>query len=108
MFIPRVLLILLLIILNASACAKNKADKEQPVVLKQVPEIQEIKPQKTVKIKLRHNANGGYSWDLSGDDADEIIKTNKKLKEAFKNEAVAPADTKKRKSAGSDSQEDSE
>jgi len=108
MFAPKASLVLLLIFLIVSACAENKTDKEQPVVFRQDPEIQEIRPSKTVKIKIRRNTSGGYSWDLSGDDTDEIIKTDKKLREAFKNENLTPAGIKKRKSAESENQEDSE
>jgi len=87
MFIPRILLVLFLIFLALFACARDKKDKEQqPVVLKQVPEIQEIRPQKSVKIKVKRATNRNYSWEISGDDVDEIIKTDRRLKESLKNE----------------------
>jgi hypothetical protein len=33
-----------------------------------------------VKIKLKRTAKDEYSWELSGDDADEIVRTDRKLK----------------------------
>jgi len=33
-----------------------------------------------VKIKLRGDEKGHYSWELSGSDADQILKVNDKLK----------------------------
>jgi hypothetical protein len=44
---------------------------------KKKPELQQIKPTKPVKIKLRRSAKDAYAWELTGDDADEILKTDK-------------------------------
>ena len=66
------------------SCANNGNEPNERV-FKQIPELQEIKPQKPVKIKLKRNAQGDYSWDLSGNDADKIIKEDKKLRESLKN-----------------------
>jgi hypothetical protein len=43
-------------------------------------EIQQIKPKKPVKIKLRRSPKDEYTWELAGDDADEIVKTDRKLR----------------------------
>ena len=47
---------------------------------KKQPELQQIKPKKPVKIKLRRSAKDEYTWELTGDDVDDIIKTDKKLR----------------------------
>jgi len=47
---------------------------------KKQSELQQIKPKKPVKIKLRRSAKDEYAWELTGDDADEILKTDKKLR----------------------------
>ena len=44
---------------------------------KKQPELQHIKQKKTFKIKLRRSAKDEYTWELTGDDADEILKTEK-------------------------------
>lgn len=44
------------------------------------PEIQQVKPKKPVKIKLKRGAKGDYSWDLSGDNVDDIVRTDKRLR----------------------------
>ncbi|GBE05524.1 MAG TPA: hypothetical protein ENH31_02975 [Nitrospirae bacterium] len=83
----RLLRIVLAISLLITAYACTDPDvKEKPAVFKQVPEIQEIMPQKPVKIKLKRNAKGNYAWDISGNNADEVLETDKKLKESFKND----------------------
>lgn len=48
------------------------------------PEIQQVRPAKPVKIKVHRNAKGEYSWDLSGDSADEIAEIDKKLRKLLK------------------------
>lgn len=51
---------------------------------KKQPEIQQIKPQKPVKIKIHRNAKGEYSWELSGDNPDEMANVDKKLRKLLK------------------------
>ncbi len=66
-------------------CANDSIDSKERV-FKQIPELREIKPHKPVKIKLKRNAQGEYSWDLSGNDADKIIAADKKLRESLEKE----------------------
>jgi uncharacterized membrane protein len=51
---------------------------------KKQPEIQQIKPNKPVKIKLKRSVEGKYSWDLSGDNVDEVVRADKRLKKLLK------------------------
>ena len=37
-------------------------------------------PPPEVKIRLRKDPKGGYSWELNGSDADQILKVNEKLR----------------------------
>jgi predicted ATP-binding protein involved in virulence len=60
---------------NFSLSAENKN-----IQIKKQPEIQQIKPKKPVKIKLKRTAEGKYTWDLTGDDVDEIVKADKRLR----------------------------
>ena len=55
------------------------AEKDNFQFKKQI-ELQQIKPKKPVKIKLRRSAKDEYTWELTGDDADEILKTDKRLR----------------------------
>lgn len=47
---------------------------------KKQPELQQVKPKKPVKIKLKRSAKDDYTWELTGDDADDIIRIDKKLR----------------------------
>jgi predicted secreted protein len=42
--------------------------------------LSRLKPKKPVKIQLKRNAKGEYSWNIKGDNVDEIIKADSKLK----------------------------
>jgi hypothetical protein len=64
----------------AGAVFAEKSDFQ----FKKQPEIQQVKPQKPVKIKLHRNAKGEYSWDLNGDNVDEIVNTDRKLRKLLK------------------------
>ncbi len=68
-----------LLLAAAYSFSADKTDREGFQFKKQ-PELQQIKPQKPVKIKLKRTAKDEYSWELSGDDADEIVKTDRKLR----------------------------
>lgn len=74
---------LCIIIIALSFCffvsTVNTAEKDGFQFKKQL-ELQQIKPKKPVKIKLRRSAKNDYTWELTGDDADEIVNTDKKLR----------------------------
>lgn len=63
-------------ITNFSLSAENNKN----IQIKKQPEIQQIKPKKPVKIKLKRTTEGKYTWDLTGDDVEEIVKADKRLR----------------------------
>ncbi len=71
------LLITLFISITFSSALSEDSKNFQ---FKKQPEIQHVKPKKPVKIKLKRTAEGKYTWDLTGDDADEIYRVDKRLK----------------------------
>ncbi len=60
------------------------ADDENGMEFKKEPSIQQVKPKKPVKIKLKRSAEGKYSWELSGDDVDEVVRVDRRLKRLLK------------------------
>ena len=74
-FVFTVILVSLHLTLIPVFSADNK-----PLQIRKQPEIQQIKPKKPVKIKLKRTGEGKYTWDLTGDDLDEIVKADKKLR----------------------------
>lgn len=79
--LPQIFFVLFLSLsFSVSAFSEEKTDFQ----FKKQPEIQQVKPQKPVKIKLHRNAKGEYSWELSGDNVDEIANTDRKLRKLLK------------------------
>ena len=72
-----------IIIIALSLClflpSAYSAEKDNFQFKKQT-ELQQIKPKKPVKIKLRRSAKDEYIWELTGDDAEEILKTDRRLR----------------------------
>lgn len=46
----------------------------------------QARPRKPAKIKLQRNAKGDYTWDLIGENVDELLQIDRRLRKAF----VAP------------------
>ena len=78
------LFIAVIILLPVHACTKNSEDSRK-ASFEQQADIMEIRPQSPVKIKMKRNASGEYSWELSGNDADKILEADRKLKKGLKN-----------------------
>jgi hypothetical protein len=75
-------LFIVLLMLFSGGCG---AAAEKPgFQLKNQPEIRQVKPSKPVKVKLHRNAKGEYSWDLNGDNVDEIVNTDRRLRKLLK------------------------
>ncbi len=80
MVLLRLLFILPFLFTVGSVSAAEKADFQ----FRKQAEIQQVRPQKPVKIKLHRNAKGEYSWDLNGDNVDEIVSVDRKLRKLLK------------------------
>lgn len=79
------ILFVIILLISIQACTDSGGKQAEPV-FKQAPEIQEIKPEKPAKIKLRRNSQDDYSWEISGDDVEEVIRADRKLKKDLKTE----------------------
>jgi hypothetical protein len=77
-------LLLTAIFLSLALLFSTAFAEDKNFQFKKQTEIQQVKPKKSVKIKLKRLAEGKYTWDLSGDDVDEIIKADKRLKKLLK------------------------
>jgi hypothetical protein len=60
------------------------ASAEEPVYkFRENPEIKQVTPKKPVRIKLRRLSGGGYTWEITGEDAAEVLKADRKLRETL-------------------------
>lgn len=75
-------LILTALVFTGSAMSVEKNELQ----FSKQPEIQQVRPKKPVKIKVHRNAKGEYSWELGGDNVDEIVSADKRLRKGLKSE----------------------
>lgn len=74
------LVVFFVILMLMSTAPRAHSEDKYGFQIKKDPELQQIRPRKPVKIKLKRTGKNEYIWELTGDDADEIIKTDKKLR----------------------------
>jgi len=60
---------------SAAGPQRNPA---QQVVVKQ-----QGQPRKPAKIKLHHNAKGDSTWEITGENVEEILRIDRRLRKAF-------------------------
>jgi hypothetical protein len=67
---------------------KNQAAGKtaQPLQFSRNQDISQVKPRKPVKIKLHRSAKGEYQWDITGDNADDIVKADRRLRKLLETE----------------------
>ncbi|HWR89425.1 MAG TPA: hypothetical protein VN260_04140 [Dissulfurispiraceae bacterium] len=44
------------------------------------PQVQQVKPKKPVRVKLHRNAKGEYTWDITGDNVDDVYQADRRLR----------------------------
>ncbi|GAB4488502.1 MAG: hypothetical protein OHK006_19000 [Thermodesulfovibrionales bacterium] len=76
----RFLCLLACLMLAGLAAAAVPAAEKEAFTFKKQPELQQPRPKKPVRIKLKRSAKDDYTWELSGDDVDEIVRTDRKLR----------------------------
>ena len=79
-FIILVLLSLSLIFILGTVFSEDTKNYQ----VKKQPEIQQVKPKKPVRIKLKRSSDDKYTWEITGDDADEIVRADRKLRRLLK------------------------
>ncbi|MCE5194042.1 MAG: hypothetical protein LLF28_01080 [Nitrospiraceae bacterium] len=75
---------ILLALLFSFAATDAFSQEKDSFQFKKQQEIQQVKPKKSVKIKVKRLQDGRYTWELSGDDADEIANVDRKLRKQLK------------------------
>jgi hypothetical protein len=68
----------------AVGCTNAASEDRKDVSFKKDAKVMQAKPWKVVHIKLKMDAKGEYTWELHGDDVDELLKVNAKLQEQLK------------------------
>jgi predicted secreted protein len=61
-------------------CSQNQSGSKETFTQSKDQEIIQITPRKPTRIQLKRTSTGKYSWDLKGEDVEEMMKIDKKLK----------------------------
>ncbi|GAB4533955.1 MAG: hypothetical protein Fur0020_00090 [Thermodesulfovibrionia bacterium] len=85
MFKWRMFLVLLMmtLLLSLQSC-KGSESNQKGLEYQTVSEIKDVKPEKPIRVKLKRDKNGEYSWEISGEDVDRIIETDKRIRGSVK------------------------
>lgn len=78
--LPREILCISLILIFLSPAFAAEADNKPPLRFGKSLEVQQVRPKKPVRIKLHRSAKGEYQWDITGDNADEVVRADKRLR----------------------------
>lgn len=79
-----IIMMIFLLIVSGLSIQKSDAQQRQSLQFSQDKQIQQIKPKKPLRIKLHRNAKGEYSWDITGENVDEIYTADKRLRKLLK------------------------
>lgn len=78
---------LILLFFSSSIFTDNSFSQQQPPIQASKDKVlQYAKPKKPVKIKLHRDKKGEYSWDITGESVDDVIKADKRLRQLLKEE----------------------
>lgn len=58
----------------------HELSAQSQVQVSQDRTLQYAKPKKPLRIKLHRNKNGEYSWDITGESVDEVVKADRRLR----------------------------
>lgn len=71
-------------ILLARSCY-GEQDKQDRLIYSKDKNLIKTLPRSPVKIKFKKDGKGDYSWEITGEDAREIIRNNKILEDRLNN-----------------------
>jgi predicted secreted protein len=79
----RLFLIMACVFFFALPPALDAGEKEQ-FKFRSDPEIRQVRPGKPVRVELKRNPSGKYSWEISGDSVEKVIEADRELREYLK------------------------
>lgn len=71
----------IMLIAPASMAASEQEDEDDAPVIGRKAELYGIRPEKPVTIKLKRDAKGAYTWEITGDDPDKVTDADTKLRQ---------------------------
>lgn len=57
--------------------------KSQSTSIQQIPSLVQTKPKKPLNIKLKRNSKDDYSWEINGENVQDIINADRRLRKGL-------------------------
>jgi len=73
--------LVVLYLLSAAGCSVD--DGARGFEVSRDERLAQVKPEKPVRIQLKRNAKGVYSWEIRGDNVDRILEADRKLRQSL-------------------------
>ncbi|MEK6693680.1 MAG: hypothetical protein AABY44_09680 [Nitrospirota bacterium] len=70
-------------LLIAEGAPQPPSEKPQTTQIQQIPSLAQAKPRKPLKINLKRNSKNDYSWEINGENVEDIINADKKLRKGL-------------------------
>ncbi len=77
-------LVTLSFIFSLQAFAADAKSGQPALQVTKQPDIQAVKPKRPAKVRLHRNAKNEYTWDITADSADEVVRTDARLRKLLK------------------------
>lgn len=74
----RVAIVVLLVVLGAGALAAEDRGEWR---FGTDAAVRQVRPERPAKVKVKRHQDGTYSWEITGESAEEIIGLDKRLRE---------------------------
>lgn len=76
--------LIIVLCISYPSFAQDKKDTPQSFKFTKEQQVQQIKPKKPLRVKIHRNAKGEYTWDITGDNIDEIVRADARLRKLLK------------------------
>ena len=78
----------LMLLVGAGTLTGSGAGESKEFVFSRNDGVSSVRPVKHVKIKLKRLANGTYVWELTGDNAEEVMRVDTMLRKYMKDNGL--------------------
>ncbi len=76
-------------LLTLSGCSEGPSRAEEGFKKETLQEIVQLTPKKPTRIVLKRTSKGRYSWELRGEDVEEILRIDGRLRDYMKARGAA-------------------
>lgn len=77
------IILISLLIADCKGAPPPSSGKPEASSIQQIPSLAETKPKKPLRIKLKRTSKDDYSWEINGEDVEDIVKADKKLRKGL-------------------------